>query len=134
MGGISSSVGCATDIVWTIDKTLASVFEFYSQFSKARSVPGLGHVDSSRRWWKDLMISGITLTVGEVSSGWIRGVMKVTIGLCFAIPTLMCLIPIFHDYSCDDKRYTEKKNKSERARRKKEDIAKLSGFVDMTLR
>lgn len=36
--------------------------------------------------------------------------------------------------SRDDKRYTEKKNKSERARRKKEDIAKLRGLVDLTLR
>ena len=36
--------------------------------------------------------------------------------------------------SRDDKRYTEKKNKAERARRKKEDIAKLRGLVDMALR
>jgi DnaJ family protein C protein 2 len=36
--------------------------------------------------------------------------------------------------SRDDKRYTEKKNKSERARRKKEDTAKLRGLVDLTLR
>ncbi|EGN92152.1 hypothetical protein SERLA73DRAFT_147596 [Serpula lacrymans var. lacrymans S7.3] len=33
----------------------------------------------------------------------------------------------------DDKRYTEKKNKSERARRKKEDTARLRGIVDLTL-
>lgn len=36
--------------------------------------------------------------------------------------------------SRDDKRYTEKKNKSERARRKKEDTARLRGLVDVTLR
>lgn len=35
--------------------------------------------------------------------------------------------------SRDDKRYTEKKNKTERARRKKEDIARLRGLVDLTL-
>lgn len=35
--------------------------------------------------------------------------------------------------SRDDKRYTEKKNKSERARRKKEDIARLRGLVDLAL-
>lgn len=35
--------------------------------------------------------------------------------------------------SRDDKRYTEKKNKSERARRKKEDTARLRSFVDLTL-
>lgn len=36
-------------------------------------------------------------------------------------------------YSRDDKRYTEKKNKSERARRKKEDTARLRRIVDLTL-
>lgn len=35
--------------------------------------------------------------------------------------------------SRDDKRYTEKKNKTERARRKKEDIARLRTLVDLTL-
>ncbi|KZT59252.1 DnaJ-domain-containing protein, partial [Calocera cornea HHB12733] len=33
----------------------------------------------------------------------------------------------------DDKRYTEKKNKTERARRKKEDTARLRGLVDAAL-
>ncbi|KAF9807931.1 hypothetical protein IEO21_08005 [Rhodonia placenta] len=33
----------------------------------------------------------------------------------------------------DDKRYTEKKNKSERARRKKEDTARLRSLVDLAL-
>ena len=36
-------------------------------------------------------------------------------------------------YSRDDKRYTEKKNKSERARRKKEDTARLRNIVDVAL-
>ena len=36
--------------------------------------------------------------------------------------------------SRDDKRYTEKKNKSERAMRKKEDNARLRNLVDLTLR
>lgn len=35
--------------------------------------------------------------------------------------------------SRDDKRYTEKKNKTERARRKKEDIARVRGLVDLAL-
>ena len=35
--------------------------------------------------------------------------------------------------SRDDKRYTEKKNKTERARRKKEDTARLRQLVDLTL-
>ena len=46
-------------------------------------------------------------------------------------PLNLCLLVYI---SRDDKRYTEKKNKSERARRKKEDTAKLRGLVDMTLR
>lgn len=41
---------------------------------------------------------------------------------------------IFFPPSRDDKRYTEKKNKAERARRKKEDIAKLRSLVDLALR
>lgn len=36
-------------------------------------------------------------------------------------------------FSRDDKRYTEKKNKSERARRKKEDTARLRQIVDVAL-
>lgn len=43
---------------------------------------------------------------------------------------LMYLRPIF---SRDDKRYTEKKNKTERARRKKEDTARVRGLVDTAL-
>ncbi|KIK93659.1 hypothetical protein PAXRUDRAFT_828742 [Paxillus rubicundulus Ve08.2h10] len=35
--------------------------------------------------------------------------------------------------SRDDKRYTEKKNKTERARRKREDTARLRSLVDLTL-
>lgn len=35
--------------------------------------------------------------------------------------------------SRDDKRYTEKKNKTERARRKKEDIARVRALVDTAL-
>lgn len=36
-------------------------------------------------------------------------------------------------FSRDDKRYTEKKNKTERARRKKEDTARVRGIVDLAL-
>lgn len=48
------------------------------------------------------------------------------------LPWLSLSNPVFG--SRDDKRYTEKKNKSERARRKKEDTAKLRMLVDLTLR
>lgn len=43
------------------------------------------------------------------------------------------LVLIWGSGSRDDKRYTEKKNKSERARRKKEDIARLRAIVDTAL-
>lgn len=44
-------------------------------------------------------------------------------------------LPLWSDGLCsrDDKRYTEKKNKTERARRKKEDTARLRTLVDLTL-
>jgi hypothetical protein len=45
---------------------------------------------------------------------------------------LNCSLILFTD-SRDDKRYTEKKNKSERARRKKEDTARLRSIVDLCL-
>ena len=51
------------------------------------------------------------------------------------IPNIILLRPLLkqmHD-SRDDKRYTEKKNKSERARRKKDDTARLRGIVDAAL-
>lgn len=43
-----------------------------------------------------------------------------------------CLTVLF-SCSRDDKRYTEKKNRSERARRKKEDTARLRTLVDVAL-
>jgi DnaJ family protein C protein 2 len=43
----------------------------------------------------------------------------------------MSLVNVAH--SRDDKRYTEKKNKTERARRKKEDTARLRNIVDVAL-
>ena len=63
----------------------------------------------------------------EVNEGSDRSVPSLHSVLLSSILALVC-------YSRDDKRYTEKKNKSERARRKKEDTAKLRGLVDLTLR
>jgi len=81
------------------------------------------------------MVSGTTLTAGEVSNGWIRRLTKAATGMGPSPCSLMHPASIHpRDYSRDDKRYTEKKNKSERARRKKEDTAKLRGLVDVTLR
>ncbi|KDR77354.1 hypothetical protein GALMADRAFT_120569 [Galerina marginata CBS 339.88] len=95
-------------------KTLEPVFELYSRFSKVQPVPGLGHVDSTKQevesfydfWYNFDSWRSFEWLDKEVNEG---------------------------SDSRDDKRYTEKKNKSERARRKKEDIAKLRGLVDMTL-
>jgi DnaJ family protein C protein 2 len=70
------------------------------------------------------------LTVGEVSSIWIRKLTKAATSEPFSICTLL---KFEYLRSRDDKRYTEKKNKSERARRKKEDTARLRGIVDLCL-
>lgn len=86
---------------------------------------------------KDFMISGTTLTVGEALSGLTRKSMKGATGMLGCIYIYIYrqgLMFFFFNASRDDKRYTEKKNKSERARRKKEDIARVRGLVDMALR
>ncbi|KAF4613305.1 hypothetical protein D9613_011205 [Agrocybe pediades] len=95
-------------------KALAPVFELYSRFSKVQPVPGLGHIDSTKEevegfydfWYNFDSWRSFEWLDKEVNEG---------------------------SDSRDDKRYTEKKNKSERARRKKEDIAKLRSLVDMAL-
>ncbi|KAF8809415.1 DnaJ-domain-containing protein [Phlegmacium glaucopus] len=94
--------------------TLAPVFDLYSRFSKIQPVPGLGHIDSSKEqvegfydfWYNFDSWRSFEWLDKEINEG---------------------------SDSRDDKRYTEKKNKSERARRKKEDITKLRGLVDMAL-
>lgn len=78
------------------------------------------------------MTFGITSTAGAASSGLIRRLTRGATGA-----RLFCRRNSHPDdiyRSRDDKRYTEKKNKSERARRKKEDIARVRGLVDLCLR
>ncbi|KAF8153265.1 DnaJ domain-containing protein [Crassisporium funariophilum] len=95
-------------------KIMVPIFDLYSRFSKTQPVPGLGHIDSTKEevegfydfWYNFDSWRSFEWLDKEVNEG---------------------------SDSRDDKRYTEKKNKSERARRKKEDIAKLRGLVDMTL-
>jgi hypothetical protein len=77
---------------------------------------------------------GIILTAGGASNGLIRKSTRVVTGLFLLPSDIDFYIGADWYISRDDKRYTEKKNKSERARRKKEDIAKIRGLVDMTLR
>ena len=133
------SFGCVTDTCLDKNKdldffkTLAPVFELYSRFSKVQPVPGLGHIDSSKEevegfydfWYNFDSWRSFEWLDKEVNEGSDRYVFPNTY--------LGASDSNFCNCSRDDKRYTEKKNKSERARRKKEDIAKLRGLVDMTL-
>ncbi|KAJ7671677.1 DnaJ-domain-containing protein [Mycena polygramma] len=112
--------------------TFAPIFERESRFSRTQPVPGLA----------------VPTSTGKPSAdpNDIEG---------HAFPELKAHVEAFYDFwynfdswrsfewldkevnegsdSRDDKRYTEKKNKSERARRKKEDIARVRGLVDLCL-
>lgn len=95
-------------------KTFTNVFELYARFSKTQPVPGLGNVDSTKEeveglydfWYNFDSWRSFEWMDKEVNEG---------------------------SDSRDDKRYTEKKNKSERARRKKEDTTSLRSLVDLCL-
>ncbi|TRM64899.1 DnaJ domain-containing protein [Schizophyllum amplum] len=94
--------------------TFSPIFERESRFSRKQPVPQLGNVDSSKEevesfydfWYSFDSWRSFEWLDKEVNEG---------------------------SDSRDDKRYTEKKNKAERARRKKEDIARLRGLVDLAL-
>ncbi|KAH6910791.1 DnaJ-domain-containing protein [Coprinopsis sp. MPI-PUGE-AT-0042] len=95
-------------------KEFTTAFDLFSRFSKVQPVPGLGHIDSTKEevegfydfWYNFDSWRSFEWLDKEVNEG---------------------------SDSRDDKRYTEKKNKTERARRKKEDIAKVRGLVDLAL-
>ncbi|KAG6864296.1 hypothetical protein C0991_010767 [Blastosporella zonata] len=95
-------------------KTFRPIFALYARFSRTQPVPGLGALDASKVevegfydfWYNFDSWRSFEWLDKEVNEG---------------------------SDSRDDKRYTEKKNKSERARRKKEDTAKLRGLVDLCL-
>lgn len=95
-------------------KTFAPVFEREARFSKTQPVPMLGSYDDSKEvveafyhfWYNFDSWRSFEYLDKEVNEG---------------------------SDNRDDKRYTEKKNKSERARRKKEDTARLRGIVDLAL-
>jgi len=95
-------------------KTLVPVFEMHSRFSKKQPVPGLGHIDSSKEDVEGFYDFWYNFDSWRSFEWWDKEVNE-------------------GSDSRDDKRYTEKKNKSERARRKKEDIAKLRSLVDLAL-
>ncbi|TFK20622.1 DnaJ-domain-containing protein [Coprinopsis marcescibilis] len=95
-------------------KEFSTAFDLFSRFSKTQPVPGLGGVDASKQeveafydfWYNFDSWRSFEWLDKEVNEG---------------------------SDSRDDKRYTEKKNKTERARRKKEDTTKLRGLVDLAL-
>ncbi|KAJ4490079.1 DnaJ domain-containing protein [Lentinula aciculospora] len=95
-------------------KTFTHIFERESRFSKKQPVPMLGDIDASKEhvegfydfWYNFDSWRSFEWLDKEINEG---------------------------SDNRDDKRYTEKKNKSERARRKKEDIARLRQLVDLTL-
>lgn len=98
----------------TFFKAFAPVFEREARFSKVQPVPLLSLVDAPREevegfydfWYNFDSWRSFEYLDKEINEG---------------------------SDNRDDKRYTEKKNKSERARRKKEDIARLRGIVDVCL-
>lgn len=96
-------------------KEMAPFFELYSRFSRTQPVPQLGSPDASKEevegfydfWYNIDSWRSFEWLDKEINEG---------------------------SDNRDDKRYTEKKNKTERARRKKEDTAKVRGLVDLALR
>ncbi|THH29716.1 hypothetical protein EUX98_g4474 [Antrodiella citrinella] len=95
-------------------KAFTPVFEREARFSRKQPVPMLGPFDASKEevegfydfWYNFDSWRSFEYLDKEINEG---------------------------SDSRDDKRYTEKKNKSERARRKKEDTARLRQFVDLAL-
>ncbi|OBZ66334.1 Zuotin [Grifola frondosa] len=95
-------------------RKFAPVFEREARFSKKQPVPMLGSYEASKEvvegfydfWYNFDSWRSFEYLDKEVNEG---------------------------SDNRDDKRYTEKKNKSERARRKKEDTARLRGIVDVAL-
>ncbi|KAG5653718.1 hypothetical protein H0H81_011124 [Sphagnurus paluster] len=95
-------------------KTFTPIFELYSRFSRTQPVPGLGKLDATKAEVEGFYDFWYNFDSWRSFEWWDKEVNE-------------------GSDSRDDKRYTEKKNKSERARRKKEDTAKLRSLVDLTL-
>ncbi|EKM78545.1 hypothetical protein AGABI1DRAFT_121584 [Agaricus bisporus var. burnettii JB137-S8] len=94
--------------------TFGPIFEHYSRFSRVQPVPPLGAVDATKAEVEGFYDFWYNFDSWRSFEWWDKEVNE-------------------GSDNRDDKRYTEKKNKSERARRKKEDTAKLRGLVDLTL-
>lgn len=110
----ASQITKARDPVRAFFKGFGPVFEREARFSKIQPVPMLGDVDDPKEkveafydfWYNFDSWRSFEYLDKEVNEG---------------------------SDSRDDKRYTEKKNKTERARRKKEDTARLRNIVDLAL-
>ncbi|KAJ3862143.1 DnaJ domain-containing protein [Lentinula novae-zelandiae] len=96
-------------------KIFTPIFERESRFSKKQPMPMLGDINASKEHVEGFYDSWYNFDSWR-SFEWLD--KEINEG----------------SDNRDDKRYTEKKNKSERARRKKEDIARLRLLVDLTLR
>lgn len=113
-------------------KVFRPIFEREARFSKKEPVPMLGDYNDPKEkveafydfWYNFDSWRSFEYLDKEVNEGSDRCAFSVLFHARGKLNT--CL-------SRDDKRYTEKKNKSERARRKKEDIARLRQLVDLTL-
>ncbi|KAG6837997.1 hypothetical protein H0H93_008391 [Arthromyces matolae] len=95
-------------------KTFTPIFELYTRFSRSQPVPGLGKIDATKEEVEGFYDFWYNFDSWRSFEWWDKEVNE-------------------GSDSRDDKRYTEKKNKTERARRKKEDTAKLRGLVDLCL-
>ena len=112
-------------------KLFAPVFEREARFSRKQPVPLLGEYSDSKEkvegfydfWYNFDSWRSFEYLDKEVNEG------SDKYGALFWTKPWLINFP----YSRDDKRYTEKKNKAERARRKKEDTARLRNIVDVAL-
>jgi DnaJ family protein C protein 2 len=112
-------------------KEFGAVFEREARFSKKQPAPLLGQYEDSKEkvegfydfWYNFDSWRSFEYLDKEVNEGSDR--YALLFKLQYSCADML--------YSRDDKRYTEKKNKSERARRKKEDIARVRGIVDAAL-
>ena len=110
-----------------------SVFELESRFSNIQPVMELGdmnapkqHVERFYEFWYnfDSWRTFEWLDKDDVDTA--DKYVEVNVFLKYHRKLLMCILPIS---SRDNKRYIEKKNKAERARRKKEDSSRLHSLV-----
>lgn len=122
-----------------VDKSPKQFFELFgpvfareAHFSKKAPVPPLGGMDDGKEqvegfydfWYNFDSWRSFEYLDKEVNEGSDKCVES-TPFFSLTLNSACC--------SRDDKRYTEKKNKTDRARRKKEDIARLRGLVDLAL-